>query len=31
MICVGIDTGKHTGFAVWDTEKRQLDFALADD
>lgn len=26
MICVGIDTGKHTGFAVWDTEKRQLDF-----
>lgn len=26
MICVGIDTGKHTGFAVWDTEKRKLDF-----
>lgn len=26
MICIGIDTGKHTGFAVWDTEKRQLDF-----
>lgn len=26
MILVGIDTGKHTGFAVWDTEKRKLDF-----
>lgn len=26
MYCIGIDTGKHTGFAVWDTEKRQLDF-----
>lgn len=26
MICVGIDTGKHTGFAVWNTEKRKLDF-----
>lgn len=26
MICIGIDTGKHTGFAVWDTEKRKLDF-----
>ena len=25
-ILVGIDTGRHTGFAVWDTEKRQLDF-----
>lgn len=25
-VLVGIDTGKHTGFAVWDTEKRQLDF-----
>ena len=26
MYCIGIDTGKHTGFAVWDTEKRHLDF-----
>lgn len=26
MICIGIDTGTHTGFAVWDTEKRSLDF-----
>ena len=25
-VLVGIDTGRHTGFAVWDTEKRQLDF-----
>ena len=25
-VLVGIDTGKHTGFAVWDTEKRQLEF-----
>ena len=24
MICVGIDTGVHTGFAVWSTESRQL-------
>lgn len=24
MICIGIDTGVHTGFAVWDTEKRKL-------
>lgn len=23
---IGIDPGTHTGFAVWDTEKRQLDF-----
>lgn len=25
-VLVGIDTGRHTGFAVWDTEKRHLDF-----
>lgn len=24
MICVGIDTGVNTGFAVWSTESRQL-------
>ena len=24
MIHIGIDTGTHTGFAVWDSEKRQL-------
>lgn len=24
MLCVGLDTGVHTGFAVWDTEKKAL-------
>lgn len=24
MLCIGIDTGVHTGFAVWDTEKKML-------
>lgn len=24
MLCIGIDTGVHTGFAVWDTERKRL-------
>lgn len=24
MLCVGLDTGTHTGFAVWDKGKKQL-------
>ena len=24
MIAIGIDTGTHTGFAVWDTDKRKF-------
>lgn len=24
MICIGIDTGVHTGFAVWDSKQRSL-------
>lgn len=24
MLCVGLDTGVHTGFAVWDKGKKQL-------
>jgi len=24
MLCIGLDTGTHTGFAVWDKGKREL-------
>ena len=24
MLCIGLDTGTHTGFAVWDKSKREL-------